>query len=87
MQGFLRGFQGIEHNRHFNGLGCAYLFFLITFIINIRVIFYGIKGGIEKLCKWAMPLLFAFGVVLLFRVITLGTPDPLKPQWNILNGF
>ncbi len=87
MLSFLRGFQGLENNQYFNGLGLAYLFFLITFILNIWVIYYGIKGGIERLCKWAMPLLFICGLMLLIRVITLGTPDPTNPTWNINNGF
>jgi SNF family Na+-dependent transporter len=87
LQSFLRGFQGLENNRFFNGLGPAYLFFVITFIINIGVIYYGIKGGIERLCKWAMPLLFICGFILMARVMFLGTPDPLKPDWNIVNGF
>ena len=87
MQSFLRGFQGLEHNQYFHGLGWAYLFFLVTFILNIWVIYYGIKGGIERVCKWAMPLLFICGAFLLLRVITLGTPDLTKPTWNILNGF
>ncbi|MCX5706855.1 MAG: sodium-dependent transporter, partial [Candidatus Omnitrophica bacterium] len=87
MKSFLMGFQGLEKNQYFNSLGWAYTFFLITFLLNIWVIYYGIKGGIEKLCKWAMPLLFIFGLVLLVRVITLGTPDITKPTWNISNGF
>jgi len=87
MQSFLRGFQGLENNQYFHGLGSAYLFFLVTFALNIWVIYYGIKGGIEKLCKVAMPLLFIFGFILLIRVITLGTPDLAKPDWNIANGF
>jgi SNF family Na+-dependent transporter len=87
MQGFLRGFQGLENNQYFNGIGLAYLFFFITFILNIWVIYYGIKGGIERLCKWAMPLLFIFGFVLLIRTVTLGAPDLTRPSWNIYNGF
>jgi SNF family Na+-dependent transporter len=87
MRSFLLGYQGLEQNRYFNGLGPAYIFFLITFILNITVIYYGIKGGIEKLCKIAMPLLFVFGLVLIARVFTLGTPDIMKPDWNIANGF
>jgi len=87
MQSFLSGFQGLEKNQYFNSLGTAYLFFFITFVINIWVIYYGIRAGIERLCKWAMPLLFIFGLILMVRVITLGTPDPVKPDWNISNGF
>jgi len=87
MRSFLSGFQGLEKNQFFGGIGWAYLFFLVTFILNIWVIYYGIKGGIEKLCKWAMPLLFICGLLLLIRVVTLGTPDITKPGWNIINGF
>lgn len=87
MQKFLSGFQGVERNEYFNGLAPAYLFFLLAFGLNIWVIYYGIKGGIERLCKWAMPLLFIFGLILMIRVLTLGTPDLTKPDWNIFNGF
>ena len=87
MKSFLSGFQGLEHNQYFSGIKTAYIFFLLTFSVNIAVIYYGIKGGVERLCKWAMPFLFVFGFVLLLRVITLGTPDPSRPDWNIANGF
>jgi len=87
LRSFLIGFQGLEKNQYFNSLATAYVFFLITFLLNIWVIYYGIKGGIEKLCKWAMPLLFIFGLVLMIRVLTLGTPDLSRPGWNISAGF
>jgi len=87
MRSFLAGFQGLEHNSHFSGLSTAYTFFLITFSINIWVIYHGIKGGIERLCRWAMPLLLVCGLVLLVRVLTLGAPDAARPEWNISNGF
>ncbi len=87
MQEFLKGYQGLAHNQYFQGMGWAYLFFLITFGLNIWVIYHGIKGGIEKLCKWAMPLLFFFAVLLMIRVITLGAPNLAHPDWNVSNGF
>jgi len=87
LRSFLIGFQGLEKNQYFSGIGTAYVFFLVTFLLNIWVIYYGIKGGIEKLCNWAIPLLFIFGLVLMARVITLGTPDLSKPGWNVLAGF
>jgi len=87
MKSFLSGFQGLEKNQHFSGLGAAYFFFIITFIANIWIIYYGIKGGIEKLCKFAMPALFIFGIALMIRVMTLGAFDPAKPAWNVLSGF
>ncbi|MCX5711493.1 MAG: sodium:calcium symporter, partial [Candidatus Omnitrophica bacterium] len=87
MQSFLRGFQGLENNQYFHGIGWAYLFFLITFALNITVIYYGIKGGIEKLCNWAMPILFVCGFALMIRVFTMGAPNPAHPDWNIINGL
>lgn len=87
MQSFLRGFQGLEVNEHFSSISSAYLFFIITFLANIVIVYYGIKGGIEKLCKVAMPLLFIFGTMIMVRVIALGAPDPARPSWNFINGL
>jgi SNF family Na+-dependent transporter len=87
MQSFLRGFQGLERNTYFNNLGWAYLFFLIAFILNISVIYFGIKLGIERLAKIAMPLLLSCALVLMLRVFFLGAPNPNQPGWNVLNGL
>lgn len=87
MQSFLKGYQGLERNSFFSGLGPAYIFFLITFFANIAILYYGIKGGIEVMCRIAMPVLFVFGLFLALRVLTLGAPDPSRPAWNIMNGL
>ena len=87
MQAFLRGFQGLEHNAHFSSMGWAYVFFLVTFCLNIAVIYHGIRGGIERLCKVALPLLFACALILLVRVFMLGTPAESFPDRNIVNGL
>lgn len=87
MQSFLRGFQGLEKNQFFTSLAPAYTFFLITFAVNMYVLKNGIKGGIERFCKIAMPTLLVFGVILAVRVLTLGVPDAAKPDWNISNGL
>ncbi|MFC1549149.1 sodium-dependent transporter [Candidatus Omnitrophota bacterium] len=87
MQSFLRGFQGLEKNQYFSSIGTAYVFFLITFIINMVVLSHGIKGGIERFCKFAMPTLLIFGIILMIRVLTLGAPDIARPEWNITNGL
>src|SRR3989338_7382402 len=87
MQSFLRGFQGLEHNQYFSSIWTSYIFFVITFLANITVIYYGIKGGVERLCKIAMPLLFIFGLIIVIRVLTLGTPDAARRAWNSLNGL
>jgi SNF family Na+-dependent transporter len=49
----------------------AYLFFLITFAINILVFSRGISKGIEIVAKYAMPTLLVLGVILAVRVLTL----------------
>jgi len=87
MTGFLQGFQGLSPNQHFDGLWAAYLFFVITFILNVTVVYYGIKGGIERLCKIAMPVLFLFAFFIMVRVLTMGAPDVSKPAWNAYNGL
>ena len=87
MQSFLHSFQGLEKNRYFSNLVPAYIFFMVTFLANIWVIYYGIKGGIEKLCNVAMPLLFICGFVVAARVLSLGIPDISKPSWNLINGL
>jgi neurotransmitter:Na+ symporter, NSS family len=87
MTDFLQGFQGLVQNQHFNGLGIAYLFFVITFTLNIIVVYYGIKSGIERLCKIVMPILFVFAGIIMIRVLTLGAPDISMPSWNSINGL
>jgi neurotransmitter:Na+ symporter, NSS family len=87
MTDFLKGFQGLIRNEHFSGIGSAYIFFLITFLLNIVVVYYGIRGGIERLCKIALPVLFIFAAVIMIRVLTLGAPDSSMPSWNSLNGL
>ncbi len=87
MQSFLRAYQGIESNQFFKSIWPSYLFFIITFAINFWVIFHGIKGGVERICRIAVPILFGCALILMIRVVTLGTPNPEHPTWNIANGF
>jgi len=87
MQSFLKGFQGLERNQFFSSISTAYIFFLITFAINMVVLKRGIRGGIEKFCKFAIPTLFIFGIILAVRVLSLGAPVPGKPDWNVVNGL
>ena len=85
--GFLTNHQGIGGDTIFAGTAPGIIFFLITFFLNMTVIYYGIRGGIEKICNIALPILFFFGIVLAVRVITLFAPDPLHPDWSSINGL
>ena len=87
MEAFLSAFQGLEKNQFFSNMSPAYVFFLITFALNITVLYYGIRGGIERFCKFAMPTLFILAIILAVRVLTLGSPDPAKPAWSAVNGL
>ncbi|MCC6414886.1 MAG: sodium-dependent transporter [Opitutaceae bacterium] len=71
---------------HF-GLGDVGLFVLIVYALNFYFIYRGISKGIEFVCKWGMPLLIFIALIVLVRVLTLGTPDPTKPDQNVLAGL
>jgi len=87
MAGFLKAFQGLAPNAMFPTLGTAYVFFLLTFALNLLIVAGGIRRGIEFVSKVFLPVLFLFGFVLVVRLCWLGAPDPARPAWNILNGF
>jgi NSS family neurotransmitter:Na+ symporter len=63
------------------------VFWLITFTVNIALVYGGISKGIEKFCSYAMPAMAVCALIVLVRVLTLGTPDPSKPDQNVLNGL
>jgi len=87
MVAFLQGYQGLVKNEFFSSLGPSYFFFLITFSLNIFIVCFGINKGIERVCKYGLPVLFLLALVLLVRVLSLGAPDPSKPDYNIVNGL
>ncbi|WP_299094071.1 sodium-dependent transporter [uncultured Metabacillus sp.] len=60
-------------------------------LINIIVITFGIKNGIERASKYMMPLLFLFFIVLVARSLTLdgamaGVEFFLKPDFTSVTG-
>ena len=69
------------------GYNQVIIFLLIVFALNFIIIYRGISKGIETFCKWGMPALILLALIVLARVLTLGTPDPAKPDQNLLNGL
>lgn len=65
----------------------SYLFFVITFGLNILIVYFGIKKGIEKFCNWAMPVLLGLAIILMIRVLTLKSFDPQFPENNPIKGL
>jgi NSS family neurotransmitter:Na+ symporter len=62
-------------------------FWIVTFVVNAFFLYRGLSKGIEKFCMYAMPLMGLIGIIVLIRVLTLGTPDPSQPERNVLNGL
>ena len=62
-------------------------FLICVFILNFILIYRGLSRGIELFCKYAMPALMVLAVVVLIRVLTIGTPDASKPDLNVINGL
>ncbi len=77
------GANGIVYGGSYETL----VFWVITFAVNIWLIYRGISKGIEKFCSWAMPTMALCALVVLIRVLTLGTPDPSLPEQNVVNGL
>ena len=63
------------------------VFLVLVFALNFVIIYRGISKGIETFCKWGMPALILLALIVLVRVLTLGTPDAAKPDQSLLNGL
>ncbi|MBC2601355.1 SLC5/6 family protein [Puniceicoccus vermicola] len=63
------------------------IYFVAVFALNFFLIYRGISKGIEFFCKFAMPTLVLIALVILVRVLTLGTPDPSMPDRNVDTGL
>ncbi|HUG89785.1 MAG TPA: sodium-dependent transporter [Planctomycetaceae bacterium] len=58
-----------------------------AFFLNFYFIYRGVAKGIETLCKIAMPLMALLALIVLVRVLTLGTPDATRPDQSVINGL
>ena len=86
---FWGGFIGIAKDGSALGFGIKQVGFylILVFILNFVLIYRGLSKGIELFCKFAMPTLAIIAVVILVRVLTLGTPNPDMPERNVSNGL
>jgi SNF family Na+-dependent transporter len=63
------------------------IFLALVFVVNFLIIYRGLSKGIEFFCKYAMPALVVLAIIILVRVLTLGTPDAAKPDQTLLKGL
>ncbi len=88
-QGFFGKFVGAGQDGALLQEGNRVWLFILagTFIFNFTLIYRGVSRGIEKFCMVAMPILLVLAVIVLVRVLTLGTPDPAHPEQSVLGGL
>jgi SNF family Na+-dependent transporter len=85
---FFSTFTGREaHGVLAGGSYATFLFWLVTFVVNIALVYRGISRGIERFCQIAMPAMAVCAMIVLIRVLTLGTPDPAVPEQSVSNGL
>jgi len=80
-------FVGANEDGFALGPNTVMTFLAITFVLNFIFIYRGLSKGIEWFCKFAMPALIVIGIIVAIRVLTLGTPDPTRPELNVSNGL
>jgi neurotransmitter:Na+ symporter, NSS family len=76
-----------EHGALVHGIEPAVVFLAICFALNFALVYRGLSRGIERFCRLAMPALILAAIVMLVRVLTLGTPNPELPEQNVVNGL
>ena len=58
-----------------------------VFTLNFVLIYRGVSKGIETFCRFAMPLMVGLAIIVLIRVLTLGTPNADKPDQSVIGGL
>ena len=65
---------------------------VVTILLNALILWKGIKSGVERFCKYGIPLLFVILVLLMIRVLTLPNIEAgielfVKPDWSQMLNF
>ncbi len=85
---FFGNFVGANaHGAIFSGQSTLLIFFGIAMLCNFYLIFRGVSRGIEWFCKLSMPVLLITALIVLVRVLTLGTPDAAHPERSVNEGL
>ncbi len=86
---FFANFTGASEDGAAFDLGRSTLliFFGIAMVANFWLIYRGVVKGIEWFSKISMPILLGTAVLILVRVLTLGTPDAAYPERSVNEGL
>ncbi len=85
---FFANFTGVLRDGDiFTGESSLLPFFILALLVNFYLLYRGISKGIEWFCKWSMPVLLITAILLLVRVLTLGTPDTAHPERSVNEGL
>ncbi|MEG2868161.1 MAG: sodium-dependent transporter [Terrisporobacter sp.] len=90
--GVLNGFSGSDLTKYFEnfaGSPESIIWNLVAVIITVLIVCFGVSGGIEKINKIIMPMMFIILILLAVRSLTLdgameGVKFLLVPKWEYL---
>ncbi len=80
------GSAGNGHAFHFDET-FVFGFFALALLVNVVLIYRGVSKGIEWFSKWSMPVLICLALIIMVRVLTLGTPDASQPDRSVSQGL
>ncbi len=69
------------------GSSTVLIFLLVATVANFWLLYRGISKGVEWFCKLSIPVLLVISLMLLVRVLTLGTPDAAHPERSVWTGL
>ncbi len=86
---FFARFTGASHDGAIFELGNSSLiiFFGLAIVANFWLLYRGVTKGIEWFSKLSMPVLLLTALLILARVLTLGTPDAEHPERCVNQGL
>ncbi|KYH35014.1 sodium:neurotransmitter symporter family protein [Clostridium tepidiprofundi DSM 19306] len=63
----------------------VFTFWIVTLAFLAFAVTRGIQKGIEAWAKLMMPVLYIFGIIMIFKALTIGSPA--KPDWSAIKGL
>ena len=79
--------SGADGAVFFGGESTLLIFFVLALLANFYLLYRGVSKGIEWFSKVSMPVLLITAIIILVRVLTMGTPDPAYPERNVSQGL